>query len=168
MEQTDSVSDARIETALRWIREGKVPIRPKKNYTVNKEKQRVYSQKHAAKKRKTDPTFRLIGNLRSRITMALKGKNVRKAHRTIALIGCSIEALRAHLEKQFTGGMTWQNYGGAWHVDHIRPCASFDMAQPEQQRACFHFSNLQPLCKKANNAKRAKLHWPDIWGAAFK
>ena len=41
--------------------------------------------------------------------------------------------------------MTWQNYGDGWHIDHIHPCAAFDLTDPEQQKACFHWSNLQPL-----------------------
>lgn len=48
--------------------------------------------------------------------------------------------------------MTWQNYG-QWHVDHIRPCASFDLSKPEEQRACFHYANLQPLWGEENLRK---------------
>jgi hypothetical protein len=36
------------------------------------------------------------------------------------LVGCSIEYLKSHLEKQFTEGMNWSNYG-KWHVDHKKP-----------------------------------------------
>jgi hypothetical protein len=62
--------------------------------------------------------------------------------------------LRAHLEAQFVPGMTWANHG-AWHVDHIRPCASFNLEDPAEQRVCFHFSNLQPLWAQDNLAKGA-------------
>jgi hypothetical protein len=53
--------------------------------------------------------------------------------------------------------MTWENYGPVWHVDHIRPCASFDLTDPAQQRECFHFSNLQPLFAAENLAKGDKI-----------
>ena len=35
--------------------------------------------------------------------------------------------------------------GGNWDVDHIKACAKFNLTYPEQQRECFHWSNLQPL-----------------------
>ena len=60
--------------------------------------------------------------------------------------------LKAYLELQFTDGMTWENRGN-WHIDHIRPCASFDLTDPEQQKQCFHYTNLQPLWAADNLAK---------------
>src|SRR5258708_6680707 len=52
----------------------------------------------------------------------------------------------ASLEIQFKPGMTWENYGRhGWHVDHIRPCNSFDLSDQTELRKCFHFTNLQPL-----------------------
>ena len=39
-----------------------------------------------------------------------------------------------------------ENYGTfGWHIDHIRPCSSFDLTDLEQQKQCFHYTNLQPL-----------------------
>jgi hypothetical protein len=53
--------------------------------------------------------------------------------------------------------MTWENHGRyGWHIDHIRPCASFDLADPEQQRKCFHYTNLQPLWASENMRKGDK------------
>ena len=52
--------------------------------------------------------------------------------------------------------MTWENYG-EWEVDHILPCASFDLEQPEAQRQCFHYTNLQPLWKADNRSKGAEV-----------
>jgi hypothetical protein len=54
--------------------------------------------------------------------------------------------------------MSWGNYGlHGWHVDHIIPCASFDLTDPEQQRQCFHYTNLQPLWAEDNLRKSDKL-----------
>ncbi len=94
-------------------------------------------------------------NLRHRVRQALRG--LAKCSSTQKLTGCTIKELMAHLEAQFTDGMTWDNYGeGGWAVDHIRPCASFDLTDPEQQRQCFHYSNLQPLWAADNIRKGAK------------
>lgn len=88
----------------------------------------------------------------------------RKSASTLTLLGCTIRQLRDHLESQFGPGMTWDNYGlRGWHIDHKRPCASFDLTDPEQQAACFHFSNLQlqPLWAEENLRKGARIgQWP--------
>lgn len=71
------------------------------------------------------------------------------------LIGCTVEYLRQHLEQQFQPGMSWDNWSiSGWHIDHIRPCASFDLTDPIQQAQCFHYTNLQPLWAKDNMIKK--------------
>jgi hypothetical protein len=74
----------------------------------------------------------------------------------MGLIGCSVPQLRKHLEAQFTEGMTWDNHG-EWHIDHIKPCASFDLTDAEQQLECFNYTNLQPLWASDNLSKGAKV-----------
>jgi hypothetical protein len=73
------------------------------------------------------------------------------------LIDCSLDYLRDHLEVYFLPGMSWANCGrGGWHIDHIRPCADFDLTDPAQQRECFHWNNLQPMWEPENNRKGAR------------
>lgn len=99
-------------------------------------------------------------NLASRLSMAVRNGLGKKSASTRELVGCTLAELMAYLEARFLPGMTWENYGlGAdkWHVDHVRPCASFDLTNPEQQRACFHFTNLQPLWQPDNMRKGAKV-----------
>lgn len=93
-------------------------------------------------RRKAEPNFRLANNLRSRIWSALKG--IGKNNNTIELIGCNIEELWIHLESKFQEGMSRENYG-KWHIDHIKPCCKFDLTISNQQKLCFHYTNLQPL-----------------------
>jgi hypothetical protein len=57
----------------------------------------------------------------------------------------------------FEPGMTWENYGRVWHVDHRFPCAAFDMGRAEEQKRCFHYLNLQPLFAEDNLRKGAKV-----------
>jgi hypothetical protein len=68
------------------------------------------------------------------------------------LLGCSIEEFKEHIEKKFKKGMTWNNYG-EWELDHIKPCCSFDLTDLEQQKLCFHYTNIQPLWKKEHRIK---------------
>ena len=107
-------------------------------------------------RRQQDPDFRIRGNLSSRLAIAVR-RGGGKAASTAALVGCCLTDLKSHLESLFQPGMSWDNYGRkGWHVDHVRPCASFDMTDREQQKACFHFSNLQPLWAKDNYHKSSK------------
>lgn len=96
----------------------------------------------------------LIQNLRNRLYMALKGKL--KLLTTKKLLGCSLEEFWKHLESQFQPGMTRENYG-KWHVDHIKPCISFDLTKISQQKKCFHYTNLQPLWAEENLKKGSKI-----------
>jgi len=90
--------------------------------------------------------------LRSRVYRVLKGDL--KSAPTLTLLGCSIEYLKRYIERLFLPGMSWDNYGvHGWHIDHKRPCCTFDLSKPEEQRACFHYTNLQPLWAKDNWTK---------------
>jgi len=109
------------------------------------------------KKRKEDINYKILLVLRSRIGKLLKYKSISKYRPTIKLLGCIVPELKLHLEKQFKPGMTWNNHGRyGWHIDHIVPCASFDLSDTEQQKKCFHYTNLQPLWAKENLMKGAK------------
>ena len=101
--------------------------------------------------RKNNLDAKLAHVLRTRLCEVLKG--VRKSFPTMKLLGCDIDWLKAWFEVQFKPGMTWENYGPLWHVDHKRPCTSFDLNDPRQQRLCFHWTNLQPLFAEENIRK---------------
>ena len=120
-----------------------------------KKKFNLYMKNYMNNKLKTDPDFKLKMQLRHRIYLALKVKGISKSKRTMKLLGCTVEELWKHLESKFQPGMTKENYG-KWHVDHIKPCASFDLTDPKQQFICFHYTNLQPLWAKDNIRKGAK------------
>jgi hypothetical protein len=124
----------------------------KKYYRLNKEKIKMYR----IKKYNSDINFKILCTLRTRLTKAL---NSDKINNTLVLLGCSIKELKLHLEKTFKNGMNWENYGKEWHIDHVLPCASFDLKIPENQEKCFHFSNLQALWAKENLQKSDKLNY---------
>jgi hypothetical protein len=101
-----------------------------------------------------NPTLRVLNSLRSRVHAALRGKI--KSERTHQLLGCEILELKAWLSGWFEPEMTFENYGKSWHIDHNRPCSSFDLSKAEEQRRCFHYLNLRPLFAKDNLRKGAK------------
>lgn len=117
-----------------------------------KARNREWWRKWTQEKRATDIQYRLGNRLRSRLWHALAAQNVRKATKTEELVGCSIGFLRGWLESKFVDGMTWENIG-EWHIDHVLPCASFDLSDLEQQHKCFHYTNLAPLWAADNLSK---------------
>ncbi len=124
-----------------------------KNPEYSKEwtsKNKEYLNKKDKIKRQNDLNYRLRKICRTRIWTVLKG--VSKSASTMELIGCTINELWDHLESKFEPWMTRENYG-LWDVDHIKACTKFDLTDPEQQRICFHYSNLQPLEHIANVRK---------------
>lgn len=122
---------------------------------ANRDKLRREQRKYNNERLRTDPVFKLINLARRRMSNALKGVGVKSA-RTLELLGCDGETARSHLENKFAAGMSWANHG-QWHIDHIRPLASFDLTKPQEQRAAFHYTNLQPLWAKENRSKAAKV-----------
>lgn len=104
---------------------------------------------------KNDECFRLRLSLKNRIYFALKG--VAKSKTTLKLLGCSLDFFKKYLESKFKEGMNWSNYGiNGWHIDHIIPCAVFDLTKKEEQEKCFHYTNMQPLWAKDNILKGKK------------
>lgn len=101
---------------------------------------------------------KIADKLRNKIRVALKRKNSKKAYTVMELIGCTISELKNHLESTFQDGMTWDNYG-EWHIDHIKPCSSFNLENVEEQKKCFHYTNLQALWAIDNRKKSDKLDW---------
>lgn len=145
----------------------------KKYQTLNKEQQKTYSKKHRQTKKgietrkkyrkieyklkygiDTEWTLKLI--LRNRLKNAVKN-NFQKG-KTLKILGCSIQDLKLYLEQQFNNNMNWDNYGKNkyWEIDHIKPCSSFNLTDIEQQKQCFHYTNLQPLTILQNRIKKDK------------
>jgi len=141
----------RIAASCKWEKENKEHVNQVRRQWYKKtNKQRLA---YYAKKRE-DVQYRLLSNLRRRLNSILNG--VRKSDSFYQIIGCTNEELKAHIERQFNSGMSWENYG-EWHIDHIKPCASYDLRDEIQQKKCFNFSNLQPLWASDNLSKGAKV-----------
>jgi len=115
------------------------------------EEHMAYMRKYQRERYRSDPTYRLLDKLRSRVHKALNGKC--KSAVTEKLLGICADECRKYIEGLFTEGMSWDS---DIHIDHIVPCASFDLSDPEQQQRCFHYTNLQPLWGPDNLEKSAK------------
>lgn len=123
-----------------------------RDYNVkNRDRLRAYDKQ----KQIDEPSYKISKVLRSRLGVAIKGNQ--KSGSAVSDLGCTIDQLKQHLESQFLPGMTWDNWGKeGWHIDHIRPLASFDLTDREQFLQACNFTNLQPLWAKDNLTKGAK------------
>ena len=107
------------------------------------------------KKYNTDPYFKVVCCMRSRISKLLKQKNADKYNKFYNYLGCSKQDFILYFQAKFKEVMTWENHG-EWHIDHIKPCASFNLLNEEEQKKCFHYTNLQPLWASENLSKGSK------------
>ena len=125
-----------------------------KEYYVNYNKvNRVIINKKKNNKYHNDINFKLRTNISNRILSAILDSSHVKSSSTISLLGCSLEKCKYSIEIQFLPEMSWENHGEIWEIDHILPCASFDLTLEDEQKKCFHYSNLQPLFKTTKIAE---------------
>jgi len=123
-----------------------------KNPDFEKKVAKAFRDRHI-----NDPRYTLTARLRTRLRDERKKPNrVAGAETALSLVGCSIPELAKYIESKFKDGMSWENRR-LWEIDHILPLAHFDLLDLEQQRKCFHYTNLQPLWKRENRSKGAKL-----------
>ncbi len=120
-------------------------------YHSNKERAHANHAAYTKKRKAVDPCFKLAVNLRSRMYRVLRGIN--KVGSAVRDLGCSLSELREHLEQQFHPGMSWDNYGSVWEVDHILPLANYKLDDRGTYRRLAHYTNLQPLLISENRAK---------------
>ena len=167
--------------AYYWANREKIRTR-RKGYAMDHEKERAYAQRYRDKnrekvrvrsriarlakieERRAADRKRYANNLNHRLGMVMRNrlgsaiKNGQKAGSAVRDLGCTIPELKAHLEAQFTEGMSWANWGhtgDVWHIDHRRALASFNLTDREQFLDACHYSNLQPLWAEENLRKGA-------------
>lgn len=100
-----------------------------------------------------DPGYRMTRNLRNRLRRFIQGNGSKSVMRWL---GCSRDEFVEHIESQFSGRMSWENYGRVWHIDHIVPCAKFSLEKEEHRKICFHYSNMRPLSAKRNMRENSR------------
>lgn len=176
---TDEQKKANSERASKWYHANKerVSLRAKAHYYANRDRilarHKKYKKENRAKitardretklvyqrkQFKTNILFRLSMNLRNRLNRAIERDS--KQGSAVRDLGCTIPELKVHLEGLFQDGMTWDNYG-EWHIDHVRPLATFDLTNRDEHLKACHYMNLQPLWKRDNLAKGKNYSFAD-------
>ncbi len=116
-----------------------------------KDRKNNYKRKRCSE----DLNFKLSENLRSRLFSAMRYGY--KSGSAVRDLGCDIETFKFYLESKFKSGMTWENYGSLWHIDHMVPLSHFNLSDRKQLLKACNFKNLQPLWAKENFAKGSKI-----------
>lgn len=150
-----------FEKLVRDSNPEKIKKRLEKFYELNPNKRKEYrenykNRKHQQRKerRKKDPIFSLINNMRSRLYKYLTKMDITKKNKTFEIVGCEPNELKMYLEKQFVVGISWENRN-EWHIDHIIPLSSAK-TEDELYKLC-HYTNLQPLWVVENIQKSNKI-----------
>jgi hypothetical protein len=124
----------------------------------NIDKIRKTKRDYERNRKASDPLYKLVANFRTAIYQVLKESNVEKNGHYFDILGYTPEELINHLEKQFTEGMTWENYG-EFHIDHKLPISSFNIKEigDEEFMKCWSLDNLQPMWGEENIRKSNKV-----------
>lgn len=144
----------KLRTKL-WYEKNKEEIlkKDRERKRLNPEKRRIREKNNYH----NNLNYRLKKIVMRRLNHALNDNQ--KISNTLGLLGVNdLEILISHLKSKFKKGMSFDNYG-EWHIDHIIPCASFDLTKESEQKKCFHYTNLQPLWAKDNFSKGCRLNW---------
>jgi hypothetical protein len=122
----------------------------KRHPDENRQTQKNYYHSHA----KYDENFKIARNKRALIRNALK-KEINTPE-TLLLLGCTMQEYWDYLISKFTTGMTKNNYGKFWCIDHIKPCCLFKLKKKKELLECFNYINTQPLTIEKNREKGNK------------
>jgi hypothetical protein len=142
-----------LEYKKRYYQANKDLLKAKRNnhYRNNKAAVRKSEAKYRKTRRQKDVNFKLLCNVRNHVGQFLKSGFKNK---TITYLGCTLDEFKAHLERQFKPGMTWENYGvNGWHIDHIFPLSKVDLNDSEAINRVLHYTNMQPLWAEENIKK---------------
>lgn len=70
-----------------------------------------------------------------------------------AYFGLDFKNLRRWIEMQFTGELSWSNYGKEWQFDHIIPVAYFDFKNEDELKLCWNFTNIRVEANQKNKER---------------
>lgn len=153
-------------TYREWLAAGKSwndwMVSPDRKIATEKRFQALIEKRERDKQRRkliherSRPNVHCKSLMYSTVHRMLRASQIKKMSKSCQYLGCSPGFLRNHLESLFKPGMTWENRGIAWEVDHVVPLSWWDLSHhPEHLFVASHWTNLQPLWKVDNRKKKA-------------
>lgn len=148
------VAEKRLASQKRLRAENPNKYKKMQAESFQRNKAKIYAYRNERAGR--DPAFKISTRFRTYIGNVLKHRCGHNPERFVELLGCTEAQLKSYLESRFKPGMTWENWtSDGWHIDHIRPLASFDLRVREQRLAAFHYANLAPEWSANNHSKNS-------------
>lgn len=129
---------------------------------INKARKEYRRSEHAKLVRKQweakNPHIKLMKNLRSKHNDFFR-YNIKQGlnYSTTKALGCTPQEFQEHLIANFSEGMTMENHGIVWEIDHTFPLSKVDKNNPEEIMLATHFLNLRPMYKEENMKKSDKI-----------
>ncbi len=130
------------------------------NHNYNLDNRQVIQERQtrtAKERRKTDENYNTARRYCSKLKDDVKSIFSIRENRCKETYSCKPSFIIAWFELLFDGEMTWDNHGSLWHIDHIKPCCSYNLLNKDELKACFHWSNLRPLLALENQKKTNKI-----------
>ncbi len=145
--------------AKRYIEKREKILQYSKEYKeTHKEQVRIRINKYEKERKKKDPLFKLIKQVRTLINNSFSNKGYKKNTKIEKILGVNIDFFITYLLETYK-----KNYGVEWdgkedvHIDHIIPLSTAN-SKEEVIKLC-HYTNLQLLKAKDNLNKSNKLNW---------
>lgn len=105
------------------------------------------------KNKRSNVQVRIAALLRKRFASAIKSGS--RNGSAVRDLGCSIAEFKEYIAAKFVPGMSWENWGTEWQLDHIKPLRDFNLSDRDQCVDACHFTNLQPLLVADHRRKSA-------------
>jgi hypothetical protein len=139
---------ARLEQKKEYYIRNKDAIAKRKAEYSRRTRLKINARQSAYNRRKlhSDPIYKLKDSLRNHVKRIAKG-----GKQASSIIGCTWEEAKAHIERQFSAGMSWDNHGLMWELDHVIPLSY--ATTPEEAIKLSHYTNIRPLLKLDNRRK---------------
>jgi hypothetical protein len=145
----------------------RIKVRERDNSYYEKNKEKIFEQRKKYReqnkellKQKAHDYY--INNIQKRLGITYRNR-VREKMKTgkgyIDYLGCEIVDLIKWFEFNFlfSDTLTWENYGKVWEIDHVIPCATFDLTNLEDVYKCFNWKNTKPVTKNFNRSKNKNI-----------
>jgi hypothetical protein len=126
-----------------------------------KNKRREWHRRRHQIRKATDPIYDIKRRLKFRIHHLMKKMDCVKSQTSMKLLGCTIQFFKEWIESQFPDDMSWADRK-SFHLDHVRPCASYNLLNPDEQKQCFSWMNYRPMWATENLSKGDRVDWIEI------
>lgn len=111
-----------------------------------RKKKSEYELKYCKNKYYTNDFWKLKKNIINSVRQSIyKGSTNKSQCKWEAIVGYDFITLKNHLEYQFSGEMSWENYGKLWSLDHIIPQCNWQKGDKSTMKEIWLLDNVRPI-----------------------